>query len=189
MAYDDKKKAKIKVDFEAGKMTKTKLAQKWRITRATLRKFANEGGWVYGKNDQKISNKIEAGATKKLVERETLKLTDFTEKHVKNLENNEKLHQVISANLAKEMKDSGGKLSKADGDKFKSLFQAFKLSTETLDLIFKSKRLAMGLDKGLAWVEQEPGVEALFITRGEDDMFTEHPSSGFVEKTSYSRAE
>ena len=147
MAYDDNSKAKIKVDFEGGKMTLSKIAKKWRISRTTLRKFAREGGWILGKNDQELTKKIEEGATKKLVERESGNLADFTEKHLSALTLNEKVHRTISANLVNELKNAGGKLSKADGDKFKSLFQAAKLSTETLSLIYRDKRLAMGLDK------------------------------------------
>lgn len=44
----------------------------------------------------------------------------------------------------------------------------------------------MGADEGLAWVEAHPGVEAMFLLRGEDGKIFEKFSSGFAAATSYS---
>ena len=43
----------------------------------------------------------------------------------------------------------------------------------------------MGADEGLAWVEQQPEVEALFLVRGADGEISEKFSSGFVAATGY----
>ena len=43
----------------------------------------------------------------------------------------------------------------------------------------------MGADEGLAWTEQQPGVEAMFLIHGADGKISEKFSSGFVAATSY----
>ncbi len=42
----------------------------------------------------------------------------------------------------------------------------------------------MGAEEGLAWVEQRPEVEAMFLLRGDSEIF-EKFSSGFVAATGY----
>jgi thiamine biosynthesis lipoprotein len=44
----------------------------------------------------------------------------------------------------------------------------------------------MGATEGLAWVEQRPGVEAMFLLRGANGELFEKFSSGFAAETSYS---
>jgi thiamine biosynthesis lipoprotein len=46
----------------------------------------------------------------------------------------------------------------------------------------------MGADEGLRWVEQQPGLEALFLLRGEGNEIIEKFSSGFRKATAYTRA-
>ncbi len=43
----------------------------------------------------------------------------------------------------------------------------------------------MGAEEGLAWVEDQPEVEAMFLVRGADGEISEKFSSGFVAATSY----
>ncbi len=43
----------------------------------------------------------------------------------------------------------------------------------------------MGAEEGLTWVEQRPGVEAMFLLRGGDSEIFEKFSSGFVAATGY----
>ncbi len=43
----------------------------------------------------------------------------------------------------------------------------------------------MGADEGLAWMEQRPGVEAMFLVRNADGEIFEKFSSGFAAATSY----
>lgn len=43
----------------------------------------------------------------------------------------------------------------------------------------------MGAPRGLSWVEQMPGVEAMFLLRGDDDEIIEKFSSGFKAATRY----
>jgi len=43
----------------------------------------------------------------------------------------------------------------------------------------------MGSDEGLAWVEDRPEVEAMFLVRGADDEIFEKFSSGFLAASSY----
>jgi thiamine biosynthesis lipoprotein len=43
----------------------------------------------------------------------------------------------------------------------------------------------MGAEEGLSWVEKQDGIEAMFLTRGEDGEIIEHFSSGFRKFTGY----
>ncbi len=43
----------------------------------------------------------------------------------------------------------------------------------------------MGVDEGLAWVEQAPGVEAMYLLRQDDGTINERFSSGFAQATGY----
>lgn len=43
----------------------------------------------------------------------------------------------------------------------------------------------MGAEEGLKWVEQQPGIEALFLVRGQGGEIIEKNSSGFVKTTGY----
>lgn len=46
----------------------------------------------------------------------------------------------------------------------------------------------LGADEGLRWVEEQPGLEALFLLRGEGNEIIEKFSSGFRKATAYTRA-
>jgi hypothetical protein len=147
MAYDGKKKAKIRADVKAGKLNKTQIAQKWRISRNTLNKIINESDAVYAENRTKVNNKIERQATEKIIETEANTLFDYTSKYIANVDYLNKAHQANLGAYFKELKDAKGKLSKADADKYKTFQQFFKLAAETVKINFEGMRLAMGLDK------------------------------------------
>jgi hypothetical protein len=140
-----KKLSAIKAAFELGLESKTSIAASHHINRATLHKMARREGWEYGRSNKKATDLITKKVTAKIVANETQKLITYTEEYLFDLGKNRQLHRVVSDNMIDEISKANGQLSKTDGDKFRSIFQAVEISTKILDLMYRGKRLAMGL--------------------------------------------
>lgn len=148
MALSTKKKSKIIADVRAGKLNRTKIAQKWSISRNTLSKIINDSGAIVGENAQKVSKKIEQKATRKIIENESRKLVDYTDKHLSELDTIRTISKYNAQALAKEIKETKNNVSKAEAERIFAVQKVCKITTETLSMIYKDERLAMGLDQG-----------------------------------------
>lgn len=147
MAYSLNQKSKIKADFESGRLKKVDVSKKWRMSRETLNKMAREGSWLFQKNGQKLDVLIEKQATERIVEVETNKLIDYTTVHLKHIKDLSALSAVNKADLAKIAHDSRS-FKKIDKNKVYNMINIqryIESSVKTYDMIYKSQRLAMGI--------------------------------------------
>lgn len=152
MAYTEKQKAKLKPEVESGLLSKSKLAQKWRMSRNTLNKIIQQEGWVFGINVQELSKVISKKTEDKLAEKYSNDLEDFTEEHIKSMDEVGSLTKKSLERLrdAVEAEDSEGKENRMSKDQAEAIFsqqKVLKISSETLSIIYADKRKALGLDK------------------------------------------
>jgi DNA-binding Xre family transcriptional regulator len=155
MALSDIDLAKLKVDFHAGKLSQRKLAQKHRISRNTLSKYAKEGKWEFGKNEPTLSQAIEEGVYKKLVDSEIDRATKITDNFLKDVEKYRKLASKPAEELfiAYEEADNATtkekrvKVSKEEFSRIWESTKAMKAAIETLRLGYEGARKALGMDK------------------------------------------
>lgn len=145
MALTKYKISKIRAEFETGILSQRKLAQKYGISRNTLTKHSEEGGWVFGKNSQEMSQKIENRATEKLVQKTSIELYDFTEDFLKSTRMVENLTKATMAEFGKKVQS--GILKKADSEMSLTSQRYLKEAMQTLSISFNDKRKALGLDK------------------------------------------
>jgi len=146
LAISNSKKAKIKVDFESGRFKKVELSKKWRISRTTLNKLEKAGGWVFGKNERQLDEKIIKKATSRIIDKESAKLFDYTSRHLDELNNIRTISKLNAQAIARELRDSGNNISKTEAERIFSAQKVCKIMAETLSLIYRDERLAMGAD-------------------------------------------
>jgi len=150
MAYSDKNKEKIKADYESGKFTTRVIAKKWGMSLATLNKFAKKGGWIQGKNKSKINQKVNQKATEQIIEKETMRLVDYTTKHIKQLDVIRRLTNNALGAVARtvnEARNEGRDIAREDSEGWFHMQKLCKISAETLSIAYRDERAAMGLDK------------------------------------------
>ena len=152
MALSDEKLYVLGIEYESGKLNKSKLAHKWKISRTTLDKHAKKEGWIFGKNEQELDKKIELSTTSKMIEKSSNILVDINDSYISNTRNIEELTKGVLSKLYKKMakKDKKGDqadLSKADVEALLSAQRLLKESASTFSLLFNDKRKALGLDK------------------------------------------
>lgn len=150
MAYTDKDKNRIKIDYESGRYSAVDLAKMWNMSRQTLKKFADNGGWVLGCRDENFNQRIEDNAAEILVRKEAHRLAEYIEEHLEVIGLIDDTYRVLLMFHIKELKDSGGMISKTDGDKWQANYKALQTVIDAFDKSFRSKRLAMGLKEGEA---------------------------------------
>ena len=155
MAISEEKVHVIGIEYESGKLNKSKLAQKWKISRNTLDKYAREKKWVFGKNERELSNKIELSTTSKMIEKSSNLLVDINETYVKNTKNIEELTKVVLSELYKKVtrKNKDGSnvdIDKQEIDALLSAQKVLKESASTFSMLYNDKRKALGLDKQLS---------------------------------------
>lgn len=154
MALSEKQILKLKVDYESGKLSKTSICKKHRVSRPTLRKHAKDNGWKFQKNFQEISKIVEEKTIEKIIEKETEKLTDLTTEFFTDIGTFKNLsramaNDTISA-LKKAAEDSrGGKKVSVSKDEFDRIFagsKIVKINIEALSIAYDRLRKAHGLD-------------------------------------------
>lgn len=145
MAYNQGQKKEIQFDYESGRMTTRQIGKKWNMSRQTLKKFAVEEDWILGRYDAELSQRIEESASDSLVRRESQKLVEMAEDHLKNIGVIDGTYKLLLEFHIMELKESEGLMSKADSDKWKANYQALEVVLNAFDKSFRSKRLAMGL--------------------------------------------
>jgi hypothetical protein len=147
MAYSEKEKAKIKAEFEAGLDSQGKICQKWRMSRNTLKKFAKDEGWIYGKNDRELTHTINKSATSKIIESKTHELENFTVDHISAIKNIATLTKATISRLGSRVKETMNKVDRAESEAIFSQQKFLKIASETLDTCYKSQKSALGLDE------------------------------------------
>lgn len=145
MAYTQGQKAEIQFDYESGRMTTRQIGDKWKMSRTTLQKFAENEGWVLGKFNEELSHRIERTAADYLVKKESLKLVEMAEEHLLDVGVVDTALRLLLKFHIMGMKENEGLLTKSEVDMFKANYQAFDLLLTSFDKSFRSKRLAMGL--------------------------------------------
>lgn len=152
MAITSYKLAAIKADYEAGIDTKSNIAVKYKINRLSLARNAKKHGWEYGKSNANVTELISKNAAKRIVEEETNKLIDYTTRHLKYTRTLRTLSAVTTSEFSKYVKadKNYSKLKKQEADKLLVIQRTLEVSARTHDLIYKSERLAMGLDQGIS---------------------------------------
>ncbi len=155
----------IQADFEAGLATQTKIAAKHHIDRATLFRNAKKYGWEYGSCNTVATNLIKEKATERIVRDESNKLIDYTTTHLNHIKDLSQLSSVNKKDLhdiAKKGK-TFKKIERKEVLTMSEVQKLIKISVETYDIIFKSQRLAMGLDKDKP--EGDGNVNSLIVKR------------------------
>jgi len=152
MAISGEKIHVIGIEYESGKLNKSKLAQKWKVSRNTLDKYARENGWIFGKNEQELSKKIELSTTSKMIEKSSNLLVDINDSYIGDTKNIEELTKGVLNKLYKKItkKDENGKSVDVDKQEIDALLSAQRLlkeSASTFSMLFNDKRKALGLDK------------------------------------------
>jgi len=141
----------IGVDYEAGIMSKSKIAQKYssggtNLSRQTVEKWAKTYKWKYAINKQKLSKKISDKVTAQLIEHSSNVLLDVDKKHIKNLEGIENLTQYNLSKFSEIIKESG-EVTKSQSETLHAAQKFLNEAVKTLNVSFLDKRKAFGLDK------------------------------------------
>lgn len=145
MAYDQKKKDSIKFDYESGRYTAKQIAVRWEMSPQTLKKFAAEDGWVLGRLNEELSDRVENEAADILIRKDAQKLVEYIEEHLEVVGVIDDAYKVLLSLHIKELKESEGLITKMDGDKWMANYKALQIAIDSFDKSFRSKRLAMGL--------------------------------------------
>lgn len=145
MAYNKKDKEKIRYDYESGRYNAKQVAEIWKISPQTLKKFVDKGGWKLGRRDEQFNQQIEDRAADILINKEAHKLAEYIEEHLEVIGIIDDTYKVLLGAHIHELKTAGGILSKADADKWYSHYKALQTALDSFDKSFRSKRLAMGL--------------------------------------------
>lgn len=163
MALSEKKVTKIKVDFEAGLSTKTKIANQHKIDRLTLYNLADKHQWVYGKNKQKFNEITEQKTIERLIEKEvdiSTKVNEQFQKHVTYIEGLT-MSYMLELGEGKKKSDKGQfeeegedgkpkkskKQSKEEADRIFSLLKPCKIASEIMNMNYSGKRKMLGMDR------------------------------------------
>jgi hypothetical protein len=155
MALTEIDLAKIKVDFESGKLSKSKVAQKHSISRNTLDKYSKSLGWIYATNEQELSKKIELLNFEILLNDEVDRATKKTNNFLGDIESYRRLAMIPASELAKayneaEKESTEEKTVKVSKDEFSRIWESTKViktAIEGLKIGYDGARKALGMDK------------------------------------------
>lgn len=145
MAYTKNQKEKIRFDYESGRYNGQQIAEKWEMSAQTLKKFSDEGGWVLGCRNEELSRQVEESVAETLIRKDARRLIKYVEEHLDVIGQIDDTYRVLLSLHIQELRESEGLLTKADGEKWKSNYQALQVAIDSFDKSFRSKRLAMGL--------------------------------------------
>lgn len=155
MAIPKNKVIKIKVDYEAGILTKSNIANKHEINRLTLYKLADRHSWEYGKNKHEISKITEEKSLENLINKQVDRATEITNQFLGDIDKHRQLlmmttNELVKAfNEHKDKKDKDGKAVKIPKEEFDRIFAGSKITKiqmEALNVGFTGARKALGMD-------------------------------------------
>ncbi len=154
MALSEIKLAKIKVDYESGKLSKRKMALKYAISRNTIDKHAKIKGWIYAKREPELSQKIEQLTYEKLISDEVDRATNITNQFLGDIEQYRKLAMIPASELLKaysvskedSTKQEPGKVTKEEFSRIWESTKVIKTAIEGLKIGYEGARKALGMD-------------------------------------------
>jgi len=146
MALTENKILKIKVDYEVGKLSRSAIGKKHRISQPTLRRHAEQGEWKYKKRFKEVSEIVELKSIERLIEKEVDKTSIVNEKFLKESEFAEGLALSYLSDIAKNKKDKV-KQTKSDADDIFAFIKSCKITSEILNMNYNNKRKMLGMDK------------------------------------------
>lgn len=149
MALTEIEVAKIQVDYTAGKLSKSKIAQKHSISRNTLAKYAHDGKWKYGQNAQELSSIIQEKTYERLIRDEVDRATKITDEYLGDISKYRQIAMVPASELANaynEARKLKGKVKKEEFSRIWESAKAIKTAIEALNLGYNGARKALGLD-------------------------------------------
>jgi hypothetical protein len=156
MAISHQKKTVIKVDFEAGLLTKSDIANKHKLTRSTIYKIAASEGWVYGKNRTEIDKATENRSLDKIINKQVDLATQITTNFLEDIEKYRKLSLMPASELASAYNEASKsdpvkkkklKVTKEEFSRIWESAKAIKTAIEALKLGYEGARKALGMDR------------------------------------------
>jgi hypothetical protein len=146
MALSEKQILKIKVEFEAGKLSRSAIGKRYKVSQPTIRKLAEQGNWAYGKNFKKVSEAVELKSIEKLIGKEVDKTTKINDDLLANITFVENIAKAYLHELAMNKKNKE-KQTKEDADRIFSFLKPLKIASETFNMNYSNKRKAFGMDR------------------------------------------
>lgn len=147
MAYDSEFKANVKVDYEAGTITKGAICKKYRIPRKTLVGWSKEYSWEWRKRHDEIIDKVEVKAHANLVEKLGKQFEETTVDYYHGIGKISELTMKTIDRLEIKIDEADNEVSKFEGEAIFAQQKFLKIAGETLANVFCEKRKALGLDK------------------------------------------
>jgi hypothetical protein len=143
MATDPKIIPKIKIDFEAGKLSQVDIAKKWKIGRETLRRLANKNSWEYGVMRQEWGRAIEKNGAVKFIEREGDLSAQVTSEFLHSVSRIGLFEQRVYDYIAEHPKIP----SQAKSKQLFEFVKLLKIMTDKALLAYQGQRVALGMDQ------------------------------------------
>ncbi len=152
MAYDDRFKARVKAEYEAGVDKKSDICKRYKIPRKTLNEWAVKAKWEWQKSNTEVLEKVTKSTTRKLELEFGDRLEDFTTEHLEAMGEVADLTRKSLERLRGAVDEKGldGKDNRMTRDEAEAIFsqqKVLKISSETLSIVYADKRKALGLDK------------------------------------------
>ena len=145
MAISKQLLTKARAEYEAGKLTKSKIADKYEISRKTLRTHAEKERWVYGLREQEINEDIRQKTFDKIADGEAQKAADLAQGFLADVGKQKTLLNTIQRDFATSISEQQGRLSKADAGRIFEAMKVNKITMETLLMGFTGAMKALGI--------------------------------------------
>lgn len=149
MAISSQKKTVIKVDYEAGLLTKVDIATKHCINRQTLYKMADLNKWEYGKNRTEIDKATEDRSLENIINKQVDLATQVTSRFLDDIDKYRKLGMMPASELVTAYNEAKGKTKKVPKEEFSRILESTKViktAIEALRIGYEGCRMALGMD-------------------------------------------
>lgn len=175
MALSEPQVLALQIDYELGKLSKTSICKKHRVSRPTLRKHATENGWVYQKTFQEVSKEVEKRTIAKLVEENADIVTQATEKFLSDSAYIRDFVMDLIKRVQKELDENSYKTKDVDLSGFTSLQKMGETLSKTIISLYSTERKALGLDI-------DDDIEKAKRIKGNDKQQAVDPLDGMTEE-------
>ena len=181
MALSEKKILKIKVAFEAGKLSRAAIGKEYRVSQPTIRLLAKEREWEYKKNFIEFSEEIEQKTIESLIEKEVDKTTKITAQFLSDLDIFRRLcmrsaTDIVNAYNKLTDGEKKGKVLKEEFDRIFAGSKVSKINMEALNIGYSGARKALGMDR-------EDDIEKARKIKGAEKQPVVDPTEGIDEET------
>ena len=150
MAISHQKKTVIKVDIEAGLLTKSDIATKYKISRQTLYKLITSEGWEYGKNRTQIDRATESKSLDNIINKQVDLATRISSQFLEDIDKYRQLSMMPASELITSFTEAKNTKIKVKKEEFSRIWEgakAIKTAIEALRLGYDGARKALGMDK------------------------------------------